>query len=145
MSMFKEFKEFAMRGNVVEMAVGVIIGAAFTSIVDSIVKDMINPVIGLLIGGIDFSNMFITLKAAAEGAVYTTLKSAQDAGAVTINYGMFVNATIKFLIVAFVVFMLVKSLNKLLKPNQSSAPAAPPPPTRQEALLQEIRDALVKK
>ena len=141
MGMIKEFKEFAMRGNVIELAVGVIIGGAFTTIVDSVVKDLINPIIGLLIGGIDFSNMFVTMKAAAEGATYATLKAAQDAGAVTINYGMFVNASIKFLIVAFVVFMLVKSLNKLLKPTPG-APAAPPV---QEVLLKEIRDALVNK
>lgn len=140
MQVFKEFKEFAMRGNVIELAVGVIIGAAFTSIVDSVVKDLINPVIGLLIGGIDFSNMFVTIKAAVEGATYPTLKAAQDAGAVTINYGLFVNATIKFLIVAFVVFMLVKSINKLLKP----APGAPVAPPRQEVLLEEIRDLLKK-
>jgi large conductance mechanosensitive channel len=141
MSVFKEFKEFAMRGNVVELAVGVIIGAAFTSIVDSVVKDLINPIIGLLIGGIDFSNMFVTLKAAVEGATYPTLKAAQDAGAVTVNYGLFVNATIKFTIVAFVVFMLVKSLNKLLKPT----PGAPAAPSRQEVLLEEIRNALTKR
>lgn len=141
MQVFKEFKEFAMRGNVIELAVGVIIGAAFTSIVDSVVKDLINPVIGLLIGGIDFSNMFVTIKPAAEGAVYTSLKAAQDAGAVTVNYGMFINAIIKFTIVAFVVFMLVKSLNKLLKPT----PGAPVTPPRQEILLEEIRDAIRKK
>ncbi|NDE90883.1 MAG: large conductance mechanosensitive channel protein MscL [Alphaproteobacteria bacterium] len=135
---FKEFKEFCMRGNVVELAVGVIIGAAFTSIVDSVVKDLINPVIGLLIGGIDFSNMFVTLKAPAEGASFPTLQAAQAAGAVTINYGMFINASIKFAIVAFVVFMLVKSLNKLLKPT----PGAPVTPPRQEILLEEIRDLL---
>ena len=140
MQVFKEFKEFAMRGNVVELAVGVIIGAAFTSIVDSVVKDLINPVIGLLIGGIDFSNMFVVIKSAVKDAVYPTLKAAQDAGAVTINYGMFINATIKFVIVAFVVFMLVKSLNKLLKPT----PGAPVTPPRQETLLEEIRDLLKK-
>lgn len=140
LNVFKEFKEFAMRGNVIELAVGVIIGAAFTSIVDSVVKDLINPVIGLLIGGIDFSNMFVTIKAHADGATYATLKAAQDAGAVTINYGMFINATIKFVIVAFVVFMLVKSLNKLLKPT----PGMPVTPPRQEALLEEIRDILKK-
>ncbi len=141
MQVFKEFKEFAMRGNVIELAVGVIIGAAFTSIVDSVVKDLINPIIGLLIGGIDFSNMFVTIKPAAEGATYATLKAATDAGAVTVNYGLFVNASIKFLIVAFVVFMLVKSLNKLLKPT----PGVPAAPSRQEVLLEQIRDAVQKK
>ncbi len=140
MNVFKEFKEFAMRGNVIDLAIGVIIGAAFTSIVNSVVQDVLNPVIGLLIGGIDFSNLFLTIKPAADGAVYNTLKAAQDAGAVTINYGLFVNAIIKFMIVAFVVFMLVRSINKLLRP----APAAPLPPPRQEVLLEEIRDLLKK-
>lgn len=143
MKMFQEFKAFAMRGNVIDLAVGVIIGAAFTSIVDSVVKDMMNPVIGLLIGGIDFSNLFLTIKPHAEGAVYATLKMAQDAGAVTINYGLFVNAIIKFLIVAFVVFMMIRSINKLLKPTPAEVAAAPPP--RNEVLLEEIRDILKKK
>lgn len=144
MQMFKEFKEFAMRGNVIDLAVGVIIGAAFTAIVNSIVTDLLNPVIGLLIGGVDFSNMFLTIKPATEGATYATLKAAQDAGAVTINYGMFVNALIKFLIVAFVVFMMVRSLNKLIKPPAPAANVPPPPPPRNEVLLEEIRDLLKK-
>lgn len=140
MQMFKEFKAFAMRGNVIDLAVGVIIGAAFTSIVDSVVKDLMNPVIGLLIGGIDFSNLFLTIKTPTENAVFNTLKAAQDAGAVTLNYGLFLNAIIKFLIVAFVVFMMIRSINKLLKPD----PAAPTAPPRQEVLLEEIRDLLKK-
>jgi large conductance mechanosensitive channel len=142
MRLLKEFKEFAMRGNVIDLAVGVIIGAAFTSIVDSLVKDVFNPVFGLLIGGIDFTNMFVTIKPAGKDIVYPTLKAAQDAGAVTINYGVFINATIKFLIVAFVVFALVRSINKLARP---SVPSVPPPPPRQELLLEEIRDILKKK
>lgn len=143
MKMIQEFKEFAMRGNVIDLAVGVIIGAAFTSIVDSIVKDVMNPIIGLLIGGIDFSNLFLTIKPHAENAVYATLKAAQDAGAVTINYGLFANAVVKFLIVAFVVFMMIRSLNKFLRPAPA-APAAPAAPPRQELLLEEIRDLLKK-
>jgi large conductance mechanosensitive channel len=142
MKLLHEFKAFAMRGNVIDLAVGVIIGAAFTSIVDSIVKDLLNPVIGLLIGGIDFSNLFLTIKAPVEGATYPTLKAAQEAGAVTINYGLFVNAIIKFSIVAFVVFSLVRSINKLMMP-QPKEPGSPPPP-RQEVLLEEIRDLLKK-
>lgn len=144
MQMFKDFKEFAMRGNVIDLAVGVIIGAAFTAIVNSVVTDLLNPVIGILIGGVDFSNMFFTIKPATEGATYATLKAAQDAGAVTINYGMFINALIKFLIVAFVVFMMVRSINKLLKPAAPAANTPPPPPPRNEVLLEEIRDLLKK-
>lgn len=140
MNMLKEFKQFAMRGNVIDLAVGVIIGAAFTSIVDSIVKDVLNPVLGYVVGGIDFSNLFLTIKPVTEGVTYATLKAAQDAGAVTINYGLFLNAVFKFMIVAFVVFMLVRTLNRLLTPAPAaSTPAAPP---RQEVLLEEIRDAL---
>ncbi len=140
MNMLKEFKQFAMRGNVIDLAVGVIIGAAFTSIVDSIVKDVFNPVIGYLVGGIDFSNLFITIKPVTEGVTYATLKAAQDAGAVTINYGLFLNAVFKFMIVAFVVFMLVRTLNRLLTPAPAPTTSAAPP--RQEVLLEEIRDAL---
>lgn len=146
MRLLKEFREFAMRGNVIDLAVGVIIGAAFTSIVDSLVKDVFNPVFGLLIGGIDFNNMFVTIKPAGKDAVYATLKAAQDAGAVTINYGLFINATIKFLIVAFVVFALVRSINKLLaRPAPATPSSMPPAPPRQELLLEEIRDILKKK
>jgi large conductance mechanosensitive channel len=135
-----EFKQFAMRGNVIDLAVGVIIGAAFTTVVDSVVKDVFNPVIGMLIGGIDFSNLFVTInKAPTEH--YNTIKAAQEAGGVTINYGLFINAIIKFLIVAATVFMLVRSLNKLMKPT-AAAPAAP---TAEVTLLTEIRDILKKK
>jgi large conductance mechanosensitive channel len=141
MKLIQEFKEFAMRGNVIDLAVGVIIGAAFTGIVDSVVKDLLNPFIGLLIGGVDFSNFYVTLKPHAEGAVYSTYKAAQDAGAVTFNYGLFINAVIKFTIVAAVVFMLIRTINKFLKPSVNSPPAAPP---AQEVLLTEIRDLLKK-
>jgi large conductance mechanosensitive channel len=133
--MFKEFRDFAVRGNVVDLAVGIIIGAAFTSIVNSLVKDIMMPPIGYIMGGIDFSNFFITLK----GPHYETLKAAQDAGAVTINYGLFLNAVINFLIVAFAIFLLVKQINRF-KRGETSAP--PPPPTETEKLLAEIRDLL---
>lgn len=140
MQIMKEFKEFAMRGNVVDLAVGVIIGAAFTAIVESLVKDMFTPVLGLLIGGLDFSNIFFVMKSKA-GATFNTLKEAQEAGAVTLNVGLFLNAVIKFVIVAFAVFMMVRGLNKFLKPAPGAAPPAPP---KSEVLLEEIRDLLKK-
>lgn len=133
-----DFKAFIMRGNVVDMAVGVIIGAAFTAIVNSLVKDVFNPVLGLATGGIDFSNLFVTLK----GPVEPTLDAAQKAGAVTLNYGVFINAVIQFLIVAIVIFWMVRLLSKL-HTKQAAEPVAPPAPTKSEVLLQEIRDALV--
>jgi large conductance mechanosensitive channel len=111
--MLQEFKQFAMRGNVVDMAVGIIIGGAFGTIVKSLVADVIMPPIGLLLGGVDFSNLFVTLKDGASGAPYSSLASAQEAGAVVISYGLFLNSVISFLIVAFAVFLLIKSLNKL--------------------------------
>jgi large conductance mechanosensitive channel len=137
--MFQEFKTFISRGNVIDMAVGIIIGAAFTAIVTSLVNDVIMPPIGVLLGGIDFSNFFISLK----GGDYATLKAAHDAGIPTLNYGLFVNAIIKFLIVAFAVFILVKQVNKLTSLGKKpAAPAEPPPPPREEVLLTEIRDLL---
>ncbi len=120
--MLKEFKEFAMRGNVVDMAVGIIIGGAFGTIVKSLVSDVIMPPIGLLLGGVDFSNLFILLRGAEEGATYAALAEAQAAGAVTINYGMFINNVISFVIVAFAVFMLIKALNAA-KREEPAAPA----------------------
>ena len=108
-----EFKKFAMRGNVIDMAVGIIIGAAFGKIVDSLVKDVIMPPIGLLLGKVDFSNMFLVLKDGATPAPYNSLAAAQEAGAVTMNLGLFVNAIISFLIVAFAVFILIKAINEL--------------------------------
>src|SRR5450759_2662130 len=136
----QEFQTFVMRGNVVDLAVGIIIGAAFTAIVSSLVKDLFNPLIGLLLGGIDFSNIFITLK----GQPAPTLDAAKAAGAVTLNIGLFVNAIIQFAIVAFAVFWLVKLLN-MLRWQQEAAPAAPPPPPKSELLLGEIRDILAKR
>jgi large conductance mechanosensitive channel len=132
-----EFRAFVMRGNVVDLAVGIIIGAAFTGIVSSLVKDLFNPVIGLLLGGIDFSNIFVTIK----GEAKPTLEAAKAAGAVTLNIGLFLNAVIQFLIVAFSVFWMVKVLSAL-QHKQEAAPAAPPPPPKSEVLLEEIRDLL---
>lgn len=145
MGMVKEFKEFAVKGNVVDMAVGIIIGGAFGTIVKSLVSDVIMPPIGLALGGVDFADLFVTLKDGANAAgPYATLVDAQTAGAVTINYGMFVNNVISFVIVAFAVFMLVKSINKL-KREEPPAPTPPPAePPEDIKLLREIRDSLKK-
>ena len=126
--MLKAFKEFAMQGSMVDMACGIIIGAAFGTIVKSLVSDVIMPPIGLLLGGIDFSNLFIILKEGATAGSYPSLADAQKAGAVTINYGLFVNAIISFLIVAFAVFFIVRSINKLKRQEEVS----PPAPTTKE-------------
>jgi len=120
--MLQEFKSFAMRGNVVDMAVGIIIGGAFGTIVKSLVSDVIMPPIGLLLGGVDFSDLFITLKDGSTAGPYATIASAQEAGAVTIGYGLFINSLISFLIVAFAVFLLIKSINKLQKQEQAAEP-----------------------
>jgi large conductance mechanosensitive channel len=124
MGMMKEFKEFAVKGNVVDMAVGIIIGAAFGTIVKSLVADVIMPPIGLLLGNVDFSNLFIVLRDAAGAGAYATLAEAGEAGAVTLNYGLFINTIISFVIVAFAVFMLIRSINKAKK-KEETAPAAP--------------------
>lgn len=130
-----EFRAFIMRGNVVDLAVGIIIGAAFTGIVSSLVKDIFNPFLGLLTGGLDFSNLFIPLN----GQHYASLAEAQHAGAATVNIGLFLNAIIQFLIVSFAIFWVVKGLSRL----QAKKDAGPPPgPTPTEALLSEIRDLL---
>jgi large conductance mechanosensitive channel len=122
--MLKEFKEFAMRGNVVDMAVGIIIGAAFGTIVNSLVADIITPPIGLLLGRVDFTNLFIVLKEGATAGPYASLADAKKAGAVTVNYGVFANAIVSFVIVAFAVFLLIRSINKLKR--QEEAPPAEP-------------------
>ena len=132
--MLNEFKKFAVRGNVIDLAVGIIIGTAFTAIVGSLVNDLLMPPLGLVIGGIDFSDFFFTLK----GGGHDTLAAAKAAGDVTINYGLFLNSIIKFVIVAFAVFLLVRQINKLAGPKD----AGPPPPTKSELLLEEIRDLL---
>ena len=138
MSLVAEFKKFAMRGNVVDLAVGVIIGASFTGIVNSLVNDVIMPPVGLALGGVDFSNFFIVLK--GDRAV-DTLAAAKAAKDVTLNYGLFVNAIINFVIVAFVLFLLIRQINKLTTPAPA-AEAAPPPPSEEVLLLREIRDGL---
>ena len=120
--MWREFRDFAMRGNVVDLAVGIILGAAFTTIVNSLVKDVLMPPLGLLIGGIDFTNFFVTLK----GGSYSTLAAAQAAGAVTHNYVLFINAIVRLVIVAFAIFILVKQINRLKKRNASGAERAGP-------------------
>ena len=135
--MLKEFKEFAVKGNVVDLAVGVIIGAAFGSIVSSLVTDIIMPPIGWLMGGIDFSNYYINLS----HQTFTNLAEAQKAGAPTVNYGLFINKVINFLIVSFSIFLVVKQINRFKKAEEA-APAAPP---TQAVLLREIRDILKAK
>jgi len=122
--MFKEFKEFAMRGNVVDMAVGIIIGAAFGTIVKSLVADVIMPPIGLLLGNVDFSNLFIVLKEGSTAGPFAVLADAQKAGAVTLNYGVFINTIINFLIVAFAIFLFIKSVNNMKK-TEEAPPAEP--------------------
>ncbi|MEL6284096.1 MAG: large conductance mechanosensitive channel protein MscL [Pseudomonadota bacterium] len=139
MGMMQEFKDFAVKGNVVDMGVGIVIGAAFTSIVTSFVKDVVNPIIGVITGGVDFSNLFVNLS----GGEYESLKAAQDAGAATINYGLFINAIISFMIVAWILFLVIKAVNELKK-KEEEAPAAPPAPSAEEKLLTEIRDLLAK-
>ncbi|MEN9782766.1 MAG: large conductance mechanosensitive channel protein MscL [Pseudomonadota bacterium] len=141
--MLKEFKEFAMRGNVVDMAVGIIIGAAFGKIVESLVKDLIMPPIGMLLGKVDFANLFVVLREGATAGPYLSVDAAQKAGAVTFNYGMFINTCISFVIVAFAVFLLIRSINKMKK-EEAAAPAAPAAPPEDVLLLREIRDALKK-
>jgi large conductance mechanosensitive channel len=133
----KEFKEFAMRGNVIDLAVGVIIGAAFGKIVTSLVNDVIMPPIGLLLGSVDFSNLFLNLHGS-----YATVKEAEAAGAPIIKYGVFINNIIDFLIVAFVIFLLIRAINQLQRKKEAAPPPAPPGPTPTEKLLTEIRDEL---
>ncbi len=141
MGFIKEFKEFAMKGNVMDMAVGVIIGGAFGKIVSSLVDDVLMPIIGKLTGGVDFTNLFVTL---GDGQ-YETLAAAKEAGAATLAYGQFIQNIIDFLIVAFCIFMMIKGMNKLnKKKEEEAAPAAPAGPT-QEELLAEIRDLLKQK
>jgi len=136
--MLEEFKKFAMRGHVVDLAVGVIIGAAFGKIVDSLVKDLIMPPVGLLLGKVDFANLFWVLRDGAPPGPYLTVEAAQKAGAVTLNYGVFINTCIGFVIVAFAVFLLIRAINRL----QAAETAEPPPTAEEVLLLREIRDSL---
>ena len=131
MGMMSEFKSFAMRGNVVDMAVGIVIGGAFGKIVSSFVADVLMPPIGLLLGNVDFSDLAVTLRAAAEGVE-----------AVTLRYGVFIQTVIDFVIIAFAIFMVVKAMNSMKKEEEAAPPPAPPEPSKEEVLLTEIRDAL---
>lgn len=137
--MLKEFKEFALKGNMVDLAIGVIIGGAFGKLVDSIVNDILMPIIGLVTGGVDFSNMFIQLA----GAPAATLAAARTTGA-TLAYGNFITLLINFLIIAWVLFMVVKAMNRLKK-KEAAAPETPAAPTKEEVLLTDIRDLLAKR
>jgi len=141
--MLQEFKDFAMKGNFVDMAVGIVIGAAFGTIVKSFVDDIIMPWVGVLTGGVDFSNMFMVISGGAEGATYPTVAAAAEAGAVTMNYGLFINAMVTFVIVAFALFMVIKGMNAAKKAEEE-APEAPAEPSDEAKLLAEIRDALAK-
>ena len=140
--MFSEFKAFIARGNVIDLAVGIIMGVAFTAVVDSAVKDVIMAPVGLLLGGIDFSNWFLQLT--GRSTIHPTLKAAQDAGVVTLNIGLFINTLIRFVIIAWAVFLLVKGVNRLHR-QQAAAPQPPPAPSPEVVLLTEIRDALRKR
>ena len=139
--MLKEFKEFALKGNMLDLAIGIIIGAAFGAIVSSLVDDIIMPPIGLLLGGVDFSQLFIVLDGEGE---FNTIEQAKEAGAVTWNIGLFINALIKFLIVAFAVFLLVKAINRMIRKQEQKAPDTPPP-AEEVVLLRDIRDLLVRR
>ena len=140
MGMLKEFREFAVKGNAMDLAVGIIIGAAFGKIVSSLVADVIMPPIGLALGGVDFSNLFITLR----GESYPTLAAAKAAGAATLNYGIFLQALVDFVIIAFAVFLIVKGLNNLQR-QAPPKPAEPPAPPAEVVLLGEIRDLLKRR
>ena len=145
MSIIKDFKEFAMKGNVVDLVVGVIIGVAFGKVVTSVVNDVIMPPIGKVMGGVNFTDLFLNLdpsKLAKDGSVIKSLAQAKEVGAAVIAYGSFINTVIDFTIVAFCVFMIVKVMNSLKKKPAPTAPAAPPEPTKEESLLREIRDIL---
>ena len=139
MSMFKEFKEFAMRGNVVDMAVGIVIGGAFGKIVSSFVADVVMPPLGLLIGGVDFTDLKITIQDAVVDATGTVITEA-----VSINYGTFIQTAVDFIIIAFAIFMVIKGMNSMKKKEEAAPPPPPPGPTKEEVLLTEIRDLLKK-
>lgn len=141
--MFKEFRDFALKGNVIDLAIGVIIGAAFGAIVSSIVDDLFMPIIGIILNGIDFSNLFLVISNPNNVPV-PSVAAAKAAGVATLNYGLFINAVVKFTIIAFVLFLVVKGINRLRR-QEAAAPAAPPAPTAEEKLLMEIRDAIKAK
>ena len=139
MSMMSEFKDFAIKGNVMDMAIGIIIGGAFGKIIASMVNDVLMPIIGLFMGGVDFSGLHYAL----DGNSYESLTAAEEAGAGVIKYGAFIQTTIDFVIIAFVIFMMVRWINNLKK-KEEEAPAAPPEPSDEVKLLTEIRDSLAK-
>ena len=141
MSVLKEFRDFAVKGNMIDLAIGVIIGAAFGAIVSSIVDDIFMPLIGLVIGGIDFSNLFVVLSNPDNVAV-PSIAAAKAAGISTLNVGLFINAVVKFTIIAFVLFMVVKGINSLKREAAKEPVQTTPAPTKEEILLTEIRDAL---
>jgi len=141
MSLLKEFREFAVKGNAFDLAVGVIIGAAFGKIVDSLVRDLIMPPIGLMLGGINFNNLFFALN----GKEYATVAAAKEAGVATLNYGVFIQSMVDFTIIAFAIFMVIKLMNNLRRQDEAKAEAAPEPaPSEEVLLLREIRDSLKK-
>lgn len=142
--MIKEFKDFVMRGNVLDMAIGIVIGAAFGAVVKSFVSNVLMPPIGLLLGGTDFSNLFAVLKPGSAPGPYRTLDAAREAGAVVWPWGVFANEVVGFLIIAFAIFLVVKAVNRTKK-KEEEAPAAPPEPSTEEKLLTEIRDLLAQK
>lgn len=142
MSFFKEFKEFAVKGNMVDMAIGIVIGAAFTAIVTSLVNDVFMPLVGVVLGGIDFSNLFIVLSN-PDGVAVPSLAVANELGIATLNIGLFINALVKFTLVAFVLFMVIRAINALRRQKAAAPePEVAPAPSREEALLTEIRDLL---
>ena len=144
MSVFKEFRDFAIKGNMIDLAIGVIIGAAFGAIVSSIVDDIFMPLIGLLLGGIDFSNLFVVLSNPNDVAV-PSLAVAQEAGVATLNIGLFINAVVKFTIIAVVLFMVVKGINSMKREAAKEPVESTPAPSKEEVLLTEIRDILKAK
>ena len=139
MSMMSEFKDFALKGNVMDMAVGIIIGGAFGKIVASLVNDLLMPLVGLAMGGVSFADLYSAL----DGNTYESLAAAEEAGAAVFKYGAFIQSSIDFVIIAFVIFMMVRSMNNMRK-KEEEAPAAPPEPSEEVTLLTEIRDSLAK-
>jgi len=142
--MLKEFKEFAAKGNMLDMAVGIVIGAAFATIITSLVNDIVMPPIGMALGGVDFAEFYKVLEQGDPAGPYATLAAAKEAGAVTMNWGIFINALISFIIVALALFFVIKGFNKM-KAEEEAAPEAPPEPSAEETLLTEIRDLMKAK
>ncbi len=142
--MLKEFKEFIQRGNVLDMAIGIVIGAAFGAVVKSFVTNVLMPPIGLLLGGTDFSNLYLLLKEGNPPGPYASLKAAQEAGAAVLAWGVWINEVINFLIIAFAIFLVVRTVNNMRKKEEEAAATEPPPPPEEVVLLREIRDALKK-